>query len=147
MTDATYTFGEKGRRPVVMEATCITIYSKNSDKTILENINFHQEEEHDGVVSTEMSGSCDSAIVTGNNTNAALSGNIVLYKKSDNFTIKCDNLLWDNKSQIIKTDGLVDVTYEDGTKLKAKGFTAQLDDNIYEFEQILEGSYTSEESK
>lgn len=136
MTDATYVFGEKGRRPVVMKASRITIFNRKTDRTELENISFYQDD--------EMTGSCDMAVVTENNNNAQLTGNIKLYKKTDNFTIMCDSLTWNNKSQIISTQDIVDVKYEDGTTIKARGFTAQLDDNIYEFNQIMEGSYESE---
>ncbi len=137
MTQATYSFGEKGRTPVVMKAEKITIFSKKTDRTELEKITFNQDD--------EMTGSCDSAVVTEKNNRAELSGNIRLYKKTDNYIIMCENLVWDNKSQIISTEGIVDVEYEDGTKIKAKGFTAQLNENIYEFGEIVEGSYESEE--
>lgn len=136
MTNATYIFGEKGRSPVVMNAKKITIYNRETDKTELENINFHQED--------EMTGSCERAVVTDNNNNARLSGNISLYKKTDNFTIMCDSLTWDNRKQVISTEGIVDVEYQDGTIIRAKGFTAKLDDNIYEFKEIIKGSYDSE---
>ncbi len=119
-----------------MKASRITVFNRKTDRTELENINFYQDD--------EMTGSCDTAVVTDNNNNAQLTGNIKLYKKTDNFTIMCDSLTWDNKNQIISTQGIVDVKYEDGTTIKAKGFTAQLDDNIYEFNQIMEGSYESE---
>ena len=93
---------------------------------------------------TEMSGSCNYAEITNNNTLATLQGDIVLYKKSDNFIIRCNNLVWDNDKQTIETDEIVSVTYQDNTTIRARGFKGKLNENIYEFNTILEGTYSDE---
>ena len=140
MTDASYTFGESGRRPVIMSASKITIYSSKADKTVLVDIKFQQEDENKEI---EMEGRCNYAVVTENNSKAELHGDIHLFKKTDNFSIICNDLIWDNDKQTIHTSGVVSVVYEDNTKMRARGFSAQLDENIYEFETILEGSYNN----
>ena len=84
MTDASYTFGESGRRPVIMSASKITIYSSKADKTVLVDIKFRQEGKNNEI---EMEGKCNYAVVTEKNTKAELHGDIHLFKKTDNFSI------------------------------------------------------------
>lgn len=145
MHNATYTFGEKNRRPLTMKAQTITIFSGENGRTILENTTFTQEETGtDGEKYTELSGTCDKATVNSANSEAKLSGNVRLEKKSDKFVIFCDNLSWNDDNQVISTDSEVYVSYDDGTTLKAVGFSAMLDDNSYEFGRIIEGRFTSE---
>ncbi len=67
-----------------------------------------------------------------------------MYKKSDNLTIDCDNLLWDDSEQTMSTDGTVHLVYKDGTELTAEGFTAMLETNTYEFRKITQGVFTEE---
>lgn len=146
MEDASYTFGNQGRSPLLMKAAKISVYNKKTNKTVLENIEFVQQEVGpDGVLYTEMEGSCELAEVTGNNSKAVLSGNIRLYKRTDNFYIQCDELVWDDEKQRIHTDSTVSVTYEDDTFIVASGFNALLDENVYEFNKIMEGTFTSED--
>jgi len=145
MHEATYIFGEKNIRPLVMKAETITIFSGDDGRTILKNASFIQEEKDDeGKLYTEMYGSCEDALINSDNTIAKMSGNVKLVKKTDNFSIECHDLEWNDKKQTIKTDSEVKVVYEDGTELKAIGFSAQLDDNIYEFGKIIEGRYSDE---
>ena len=133
--DSTYRFGRPGSDVLEMKAQTITIYS-NSDLTILENASFSQ--------SDDLFGTCDHAEST-ENTKVTLSGHVHVEKKSDNLVIDCDNLLWDDDSRIMRTDGRVHVTYDDGTSLDAVGFTALLDSNVYEFNVIEKGVMTNEE--
>jgi len=133
--DSTYRFGRPGDDVLEMKAESITIYSK-TDLTVLEKASFSQ--------SDDLYGSCDHAEST-ENTKVTLSGNVHVEKKSDNLVIDCDNLLWDDDSRIMKTDGRVHVTYDDGTSLDAVGFTAHLDSNVYEFYVIEKGVMTNEE--
>lgn len=145
MHEATYVFGDAGRRPLIMGAELITVYSGDNGRTLLENLTFTQEDtDEDGETYVEMEGSCDSAYINSENSIAKMSGNVRLTKKTDNFTIECESLEWDDDKQIINTESFVHVVYEDGTELKAIGFSAQLDDNIYEFGRIIEGRYKDE---
>lgn len=145
MYKATYVFGERDRRPLILNAETITIYTQNNGRTLLENAVFTQEEkDENGLPHVEIEGSCDSASINEDNTVAKLFGNVKLNKKSDNFTIECDTLEWNDEYQTISTDSAVHVVYGDGTELTAVGFSARLDDNIYEFGEIIEGRYTNE---
>lgn len=133
--DSTYRFGRPGSDVLEMRAAKITIYS-NSNLTILENASFSQ--------SDDLFGSCDKAEST-KNTKVNLSGKVHVEKKSDRLVIDCDNLLWDDDEHVLKTDGPVHVTYDDGTTLDAVGFKAQLDTNVYEFDTIVQGVMKNEE--
>jgi len=133
--DSTYRFGRPGNDVLEMRAERITIYS-DQNLTILENASFSQ--------SDDLYGTCDHAEST-ENTKVTLTGRVHVEKKSDNLVIDCDNLLWDDDSRIMSTQGRVHVTYDDGTSLDAVGFTALLDSNVYEFNVIEKGVMTNEE--
>ena len=133
--DSTYRFGRPGNDVLEMKAKTITIYSSR-DLTILENASFSQ--------SDDLFGTCDHAEST-DNSKVSLSGSVHVEKKSDNLVLDCDNLLWDDDSRVLTTDGYVHVTYDDGTSLDAVGFKAYLDSNVYEFTRIEKGVMTNEE--
>lgn len=133
--DSTYRFGRPGSDVLEMKAAKITIYTERN-LTILENASFSQ--------SDDLFGSCDKAEST-KNTKVNLSGSVHVEKKSDSLVIDCDNLLWDDDEHVLKTDGPVHVTYDDGTTLDAVGFKAQLDTNVYEFDTIIQGVMKNEE--
>ena len=132
--DSTYRFGRPGNDVLEMKAKTITIYSSRN-LTILENASFSQ--------SDDLSGTCDRAEST-ENSKVTLTGSVHVEKKSDNLVIDCDNLLWDDDSRVLTTDGFVHVTYDDGTSLDAVGFKALLDSNVYEFTRIEKGVMTNE---
>jgi len=133
--DSSYRFGRPGSDVLEMKAGKITIYS-GKNLTILENASFSQ--------SDDLFGSCERAEST-ENTRVSLSGSVHVEKKSDSLVIDCDNLLWDDDEHVLKTDGRVHVTYDDGTSLDAIGFKAQLDRNVYEFNEIVQGVMKNEE--
>lgn len=138
MHQATYLFGEMDKKPLVMNAETITVYSGRNGRTLLEKTSFIQEDEG-------LEGSCDNASVNSSNTIATLEGNVKLKKKTDDFEIECDILIWNDEEQTITSDSEVMVKYGDGTELQAIGFLAKLDDNIYEFGKIIEGRFTDED--
>ena len=133
--DSSYRFGRPGSDVLEMRAETITIYS-SKNLTILENSSFSQ--------SDDLFGTCEHAEST-DNSKVSLSGSVHVEKKSDNLMIDCDNLLWDDDSRVLTTDGFVHVTYDDGTSLDAVGFKAFLDSNVYEFTRIEKGVMTNEE--
>lgn len=141
MKQAVYTFGKPDRKPLILEAEEISIWQKDT-KTVIKNISFHQNKKNSEEV--ELTGSCESGLSL-NNSKVTLKGNVKLYKNTDNVKIECDELDWDDESQTIRTEGIVYMTYQDGTELKARGFKALLDENVYEFEEIISGRYTPDE--
>ncbi len=141
MTDASYTLGKPDRTPLRMQAGTITIYSERN-RTVLETPVFTQKAKDSDEI--ELEGSCDRA-ESFDNERVTLEGNVKVLKKSDNVTIECDNLIWDDKTSSLTTDGLVSLSYKDGTKMTARGFKALLDSNTYEFDVILEGRFSDEQ--
>lgn len=129
--DASYTFGRPDNDPLVLNAQKIAIYANS--RTVVEKAVF--------TVSDELDGSCDRA-ESSDDKHITLEGNVHVFKKTDNLVIDCDNLVWDDETRSLSTQGLVHVVYEDGTKLSARGFRALPDTNEYEFDEIIEGVYT-----
>jgi len=137
MTNASYTLGKPDRTPLTMNARQITVYNGNS-RTILENPSFSQKAKDSDMI--ELRGSCDYAQST-DNSSVSLSGNIRIFKNTDNVTIECDTLLWDDEQRMMSTPGIVRLSYPDGTYITARGLTASLDSNLYEFEEIIQGRF------
>lgn len=141
MTEASYTLGRPDRTPLRMQARTITIYSERN-RTVLEEPVFTQKAKDSEEI--ELEGSCKRA-ESFDNENVTLEGNVRVMKKSDNVTIECDNLIWDDKTSSLSTDGLVKLSYKDGTRMTARGFRALLDSDTYEFTEILEGRYSDDQ--
>ena len=141
LENARYTFGQPGRKPVIMQADKITVMKENL-KTELENVTFSQMSEDGDYI--EMSGSCDKAVSI-NNRHATLTGNVKLHKITDQIEIECNELDWDDEHGILKSPGWVRVQYQNGTDMTAKGFTAKLNENVYTFEKLENGIYRSDE--
>lgn len=141
MTDASYTLGKPDRTPLRMQAKTIIIYSERN-RTVLEMPVFTQKAKDSDEI--ELEGSCMRA-ESFDNEKVTLEGNVRVLKKSDNVTIECDNLIWDDKTSSLSTDGLVMLSYKDGTSMKARGLKALLDSDTYEFTEILEGRYSDDQ--
>lgn len=132
LKDATYTLGKPNEEPLTMKARSITIYN-NEKGTLMDDVSFTS--------GNKLQGSCDKASVSSDSNKATLEGNVKIFKNDDNISIQAQSLRWDNDKMTIDTDGEVFVSYEDGTQIRAKGFAAQLDINLYEFSEIIEGRF------
>ncbi len=133
LRNSSYTLARDADEPMVMQATTITIYKTEKD-TVLEQVSFRQ--------GTELSGSCDSAYVAHDNSKATLDGNVIVRKLDgeDEIVITAQSLTWEKTGNSMSCDGEVSVVYSDGTSIQAIGFSALLDENKFEFSQILEGT-------
>ena len=89
----------------------------------------------------KMSVKCRNASVSSDNGKAILSGDVVVKIDNDGtlFTIESQEVEWDVEQNILLCTGEVTVTYGDGTKIHAEGFSADINENKYEFGKILEG--------
>ena len=135
MKDAVYTLSQKDDSPMVMQAELISIYGTGRD-TVLENVSFRRGD--------SLEGSCAKATVSSDNNHATLSGNVRV-KMTDNDSttvIETDSVVWDGTDSSLMCSGEVTVSYGDGTRIKAEGFSAVADENLYEFGTILEGTFT-----
>jgi LPS export ABC transporter protein LptC len=133
MRDAWYTLSQDSDDPMVMHASQITIYKTDRD-TVLENVSFTQ--------GTKLSGSCDHASVATDNKHATLTGKVQIHKEDgeNSVTIVSEDIVWDGEENTFTCEGEVLVTYGDGTQIRAAGFSAAFDENLYEFGSILEGT-------
>ena len=135
MKDAVYTLSQKDDSPMVMQAELISIYGTGRD-TVLENVSFRRGD--------SLEGSCAKATVSSDNNHATLSGNVRV-KMTDNDSttvIETDSVVWDGTDSSLMCSGEVTVSYGDGTRIRAVGFSAVADENLYEFGTILEGTFT-----
>ena len=139
--NALYTLGKPDRSPLTMRSELITIYEDEA-LTTLQEPSFTQKNFNTGEI--EIEGSCGYA-ESRNDQNVTLSKGVKLTKKSDNVTIECNELIWDDQNRSLYTDSTVHLTYEDGSEITVNGFTAYLDDNIYEFKKIIEGRFVFED--
>ncbi len=135
LKDATYAFGRSGDHPISFTASEVVVFS---DYTELKNVSFDSPEAF-------LSGNCDYVKVTDNNSFAQMQGNVKLIKSDDNVIIACEQLDWNNDEGSISCKDEVELTYGNGTYIRALGFSGKTKSNGYFFDKILEGRYTSEE--
>ena len=135
LENAEYTLSQKDDSPMVMMASRISIYGSGRD-TVLENVSFSR--------GTTLSGSCGKAVVSSDNKHATLSGTvrIELEDSGNTSVIETPDIVWDGTDNSLTCTGEVTVTYGDGTRIRASGFSAVVDENLYEFGTILEGTFT-----
>ena len=135
LEDAEYTLSQKNDNPMVMKASRISIYGSGRD-TVLENVSFRRGD--------TLSGSCGKAVVSSDNNHAVLSGvvRIELEDNGNTSLIETPDIIWDGTDNSLTCTGEVLVTYGDGTRIRAAGFSAVVDENLYEFGTILEGTFT-----
>ena len=135
MNDAVYTLSQKDESPMVMQAQQILIYGSGRD-TVLEYVSFTR--------GSSLEGSCNKASVSSDNRHATLTGDVRVVVAGDDGTtvIETDSVVWDGTDSSLTCSGEVTVTYGDGTRIRAMGFSAVTDDNLYEFGSILEGTFT-----
>lgn len=137
--NATYVYGQPDRKPLMLQASEILVWNKDN-KTEISDISFYQGKDDD----IELSGTCDCAVSYSNNQ-VTLKGNVKLYKTTDKVKIECESIKWDDEKQSISTDGIVFLTYQDGTEIEAEGFKALLKEDSYSFGKIIKGRYTSDD--
>ncbi len=143
LINADYTFGQPDKKPLLLHADSITIYPVGQRMEI-QKVSFTQKSSNENSDLIELSGKCDYAVST-DNVNIQMTGNVNLYKYTDDVEITCEELIWDDNNQEIKADGNVTVKYKNGTSITGTGFKALLNENVYEFKTIYEGKYTGEE--
>lgn len=132
LEEAQYTLGRPNEAALIMKADKIEIY-KSEKGTTLENVQFWQDTE-DG-----FTGSCESAKIDEDNNHAQLSGNVEINRESDGLQIYAESIEWDNEEMTLQTTKTVKVIYGDGTEIEAQGFYAELDENLFEFGNIIRG--------
>lgn len=129
MEDAVYVMGQGGQKPLAISATTITIY-RSEKGTIIEKAIFDRE---------DFNGQCEHLVISQDAQWATLEGNVTITKKADAITIRTQNITWDQESESFSCDGEVEISYGEGTTLRAIGLYAKLSENLFEFSEVLEG--------
>ena len=133
LRDARYILGQDREDALVMEASLITIYKAEKDTT-LEEVSFSR--------GSSLSGSCRRAYIRSDNKHALLSGDVTIHRSNedDDITINAEEIVWDDGENSILCEGMVEVVYGDGTRIRAERFYAAFDEDLYEFGRIIEGT-------
>ncbi|AEV29042.1 Protein of unknown function (DUF1239) [Sphaerochaeta pleomorpha str. Grapes] len=137
LSNATYILGRAKESPITIQAASISIYLK-TDQALLEGITFEQK---DSQGSVDLTGSAQRATVNTKTYDAQLQGDIKISKVGEDFSIEAENLVWENESQILKSDidSAVFISFDKGNSLSGNGFTGNLKEGTYEFSSIEEG--------
>ena len=133
---ATYTLGQSGERPVYIESSRMTLYSKDN-RAVVENISFISYDE-DGNPSLE--GSAGHGDIDTETKKMNLSGDVTLRAADGDMMIEAENLIFDSENEEIEADGEVRVSSEDGT-FAGTGFRGDLREEAYSFRTITEGVF------
>lgn len=133
LENAQYTLGRPNEDALIMKASKIEIY-KSEKGTTLEDVQFWQNTE-DG-----FTGSCGLAQIDKDNNHAVLTGNVEIKRESDGIQISTQEIEWNNDESTLQTTEAVKIVYGDGTEIEAQGLYAELDKNLFEFENIIRGT-------
>lgn len=132
---ATYVFGRPDNSPLIISADRITVYNSSSEVSF-EGLSFSQE---DG----KLSGTCDSG-KSFDEKRIYLTGSVEILNSEKDVRISASEVIWDDTDKSITSDGVVSVVFEGKNTITAEGFSANINENIYEFERITEGRFDSE---
>ena len=137
LTNATYVLGRSSETPLTVQAQTIAIYQK-TNQAELEQIVFEQLDKEGKPL---LSGRADHAQVNTNTYDAELSGNIVVHKTDEGFTVEAETLTWLHEKQILKseTEGPVKVIFDETNTIEGKGFFGDLQKGTYEFSLLHQG--------
>jgi len=133
-----YTIERTGEHAIIFTADTLEMFE--SDHTaILDTVTFIQRD--DSFVELS-SGSCNSAEINTNSRDAVLSGNIEVFSPSRGILLRADRLNWDNSTSLLTggAEDEVSIIYEDGSQVRGIGFRGDFSLNMFEFQEILEGT-------
>lgn len=138
LKNTSYSIERTGEHAIIFTADTLEMFE--SDHTaMLEQVTFIQQ---DDLLEKLSSGSCISAEINTNSRDAVLDGNIEVFSPSKGILLKADHLNWDNSTSLL-SGGAVDevsIIYEDGSKVRGVGFRGDFSLNMFEFQEILEGT-------
>ncbi len=136
LENSTYTLGQSGERPVYIESTRMTLYSKDN-LAVVEDISFISYDE-EGNPSVE--GSAGHAEIDTDSKKMKLSGSVRLRATDGDMMIEAESLTFDSENDEIEADGDVSVSSEDGS-FRGTGFRGDLREEMYSFQTIEEGVF------
>jgi LPS export ABC transporter protein LptC len=136
LTNASYTVARSGERAMMFEADTVSMYS-SSQTAVLAAVSMYQKDDDSGT-----SGTCSEARINTDSLDAVLTGSVALVSEREGVRLEAERLEWDNSSGELFSgpDDLVLAVYEDGSRVLGRGFSGDLDLNVFEFQEILEGT-------
>ena len=136
LENSSYTLGQSGQRPVYIESTRMTLYSKDN-LAIVENISFISYDEDNN---PSVEGSASYGEIDTDSKVMHLTGNVRLRATDGDMMIEAEDLTFDSENEEIEAEGEVRVSSEDGT-FAGIGFRGDLREEAYSFSAIKEGVF------
>ncbi len=135
LTNASYTVARSGERDMMFEADTVSMYS-SSQTAVLTTVRMYQEDDESGTT-----GTCFEASINTESLDALLTGSVILVSEREGVRLEAERLEWDNSSGELFSgpDDLVLAVYDDGSRVLGKGFSGDLDLNVFEFQELIEG--------
>jgi LPS export ABC transporter protein LptC len=133
-----YTIERTGEHAIIFTADSLEMFE--SDHTaMLKKVTFVQQDDSLKELSL---GSCYSAEINTNSRDAVLRGNIEVFSPAKGILLEADFLNWDNSTSLLSggADDEVSIIYEDGSKVRGVGFRGDFTLNMFEFQEIIEGT-------
>lgn len=137
LTNAEYTLGQSGERPIHLTCSMLALFSADSLAQI-DNLSFISYDENG---ETAVEGRADRAVVDTDTKRMELEGDVVIHAASGDMMITSDALVFDSENDEITADGNVSVSSEDGS-FRGTGFRGDLRAEAYAFATIDEGVFT-----
>lgn len=128
--------GEK----IVVTAKTSTFF-REAEETLFEDVEFYQEDKSHTLLRKGTIGS--GTLMKGDD--AELKNGIYLFDKENDAVIEAEQLFWIDATRILKTDGFVTVSQEDGTKIEGKGLFIDFSTNSINMDSHVEGVIITEE--
>lgn len=135
LTDAIYSLGRSGERPITIRAKTISVYLK-TDRAIFEELSFEQA---DGAGQVDLEGVADRAEANTDNYDLDLIGNVLVKKRSEQFSVEAERLSWDDEEQLLQSEGPATVRFDGKNMLSGTGFSADVRRGVYEFASLEKG--------
>jgi LPS export ABC transporter protein LptC len=141
--DVTHTIVIDGQPKYRVFAQRAETYEKKK-QTILREVLF-REMNQKGEVITE--GLADSIVYYTDSEDAQMRGNIEFYSATEETQIEANSLTWENEPKVLKGDSEETVYLEkkNGSKVRGKGFQAELKKKSLRFTGEVEGVFVEEE--
>lgn len=136
LENSTYTLGQSGEKPVYIESSRMTLYSKDN-LAVVEDISFIS---YDDEGNPSVEGSAGHSEINTETKVMNLSGGVRLRASDGDMMIEAESLIFDSDKEEIEAEGDVSVSSEDGT-FTGTGFRGDLREEAYSFTTISEGVF------
>lgn len=134
LTEAKYTLGQDGEKPLFLEANELIIYN-DDDMAYATDLTFYQVDD-DG--NKTLTGTAGYAIIDTESKSANFSKGVELVLLTDDMIIKAESLFFDTEKQTFESKDEINAK-KDNITIIAKGIFGNLVTSEFEFEKIEKG--------